>query len=133
MAFFYDNLLGFSFQSRNEYLKLFLAPNNFKLHYFNEIDMECASIWKIYENLFSCVLFFFAFLLFFLFVCYLPSSIPHSFSIFFLYSLFFYASILWRFFEIIIPTKWLKSNIIASRHYSCSHLLNFVTNWSCVG
>lgn len=128
MAFFYDNLLEFSFQSRNEYLKLFLVPNNFKLHYFTEIDMECASIWKIYENLFSCVLFFFAFLLFFLFVCYLPSSILHSFSIFL--CLYF---LLWRFFEIIIPTKWLKSNIIASRHYSCSHLLNFVTNWSCVG
>lgn len=96
--------------------------------------MECGSIWTIYEHLFSCVLFFFSFLLFFL-ICLLlafvySSFIFHFFSpIFSLFSCLYF--LLWRFFEIIIPTKWLKSNIIASRHYSCSHSLNFVTNWSC--
>lgn len=95
--------------------------------------MECVSIWTIYEHLFSCVLFFFSFLLFFL-ICLLlafvySSFIFHFFPIFSLFSCFYF--LLWRFFEIIIPTKWLKSNIIASRHYSCSHSLNFVTNWSC--
>lgn len=95
--------------------------------------MECGSIWTIYEHLFSCVLFFFSFLLFFL-ICLLLAFVYSSFIfLFFLYSLSFHASIFFYedFFEIIIPTKWLKSNIIASRHYSCSHSLNFVTNWSC--
>lgn len=127
--------LDFHFKVEISIWELFLVPNNFELHYFTEKSMECVSIWKIYEHLFSCVLFFFSILLFFLFVCYLHSSILHSFSIFFfLYSLFWCLFFpMWSFFEIIIPTKWLKSNIIASRHYSCSHSLNFVTNWSCVG
>lgn len=94
-------------------------------------------MWKHLNNLwtfiFMCLIFLFVFVILFLFVCYLPSSILHSFSIFSpifsLFSCLYF--LLWRFFEIIIPTKWLKSNIIASRHYSCSHSLNFVTNWSC--
>lgn len=94
-------------------------------------------MWKHLNNLwtfiFMCLIFLFVFVIFsYLFVTCLRLFFIHFpfFSpIFSLFSCLYF--LLWRFFEIIIPTKWLKSNIIASRHYSCSHSLNFVTNWSC--